>query len=136
MPTYEEAQELVSPLFGKRCAVSVDSTLSELWAADLGHKLAIRFYQPEMLHALVLEHYEDYLREHGYVDEDGRWIHGDIVPFAPVGGQHDHEDLEFFNDSFAFLFWDLDGGEVLSATTEDWELARIGFDDLAPFVDR
>jgi len=135
MPTYEEAQELVSPLFGKRCAVAVDSTLSELWEADPGNKLAIRFYRPETLHALVLEYYEEYLREHGHVDQDGRWKNADIVPFATVGGQHDHEDLEFFTDSFAFLFWDLDGGEVLSATTEDWELSRIGFDDLAPFVD-
>lgn len=135
MPTYEEAQEMVSPLFGKRCAVSVDSTLSELWEADPGHKLAIRFYTPETLHALVLEYYEDYLREHGYVDHDGRWINADIVPFATVGGQHDHEDVEFFNDSFAFLFWDLDGGDVLSATTEDWSFAPVAFEDLAPFVD-
>lgn len=135
MPTYEEAQEMVSPLFGKRCVVSVDTTLGELWAADPGNKLAIRFYKPETLYALVLEYYEEYLQEHGHVDQEGRWLNADIVPFATVGGQHDHEDLEFFTDSFAFLFWDLDGGEVLSATTDDWELSRIGFDDLAPFVD-
>lgn len=132
--TLDEAQALLGDLRGKTVPIYIDDHLGACWAHTPDMETQIRFYADlKLLSDTVIEYYQDYFEEkdESYFDDEMNWTHATVIPFATVGGSAEHDDEEFFSDSFAFLFWDLAKQVIMSATTDDWDFEPLGtLDDL------